>query len=62
MFSDYTKDLVFGKERWINPDSFYDGHYTLNGTNCPVFFCNDIVTMSDNDKNSLVSLLRAIVN
>lgn len=50
LFTDYCRDLVFGKDRWIDPDNTSDNHYVLNGTNFPVFFTDDITLLSDTEK------------
>ena len=61
-FTDYCKKLIFGKGRWVNPDTFDDGHYILNGTNIPVIFCEDITPMSGRSIDNLVDVVRNSLN
>ena len=61
-FTDYCKNLIFGKGRWVNPETFYDGHYILNGTDIPVIFCEDITTMSGRSIDNLVDVVRNSLN
>ena len=42
----------------MNPDTFDDGHYILNGTDIPVIFCEDITTMSGRSIDNLVDVVR----
>lgn len=57
-FTDYCKNLIFGKGRWVNPETFNNGHYILNGTDIPVIFCEDITTMSGRSIDNLVDVVR----
>lgn len=61
-FTNYCKNLIFGKGRWVNPDTFDDGHYILNGTDIPVIFCEDITTMSGRSIDNLVDVVRNSLN
>ena len=61
-FTDYCKNLIFGKGRWVNPETFDDGHYILNGTDIPVIFCEDITTMSGRSIDNLVDVVRNSLN
>ncbi len=57
-FSDYCKDLIFGADRWVNPSSESNGSYILNGTNFPVFFTNDITSMTAVEQIELINKLQ----
>ena len=61
-FTDYCKNLIFGKGRWVNPETFNNGHYILNGTDIPVIFCEDITTMSGRSIDNLVDVVRNSLN
>lgn len=61
-FSDYCKDLIFGEDRWINPESESNGSYVLNGTNFPVFFSNDITTMTATEQIKLIDQLKKAIS
>lgn len=53
-FSDYCKNLIFGADRWIDPSIESNGSYILNGTNFPVFFTNDITSMTAIEQIELI--------
>lgn len=57
-FGTITRDLIFGADRWVNPDTEKDGHFILNGTNIPVFFTEDIAFLQDADKAKLAESVR----
>ena len=61
-FTDYCKNLIFGKGRWVNPETFNNGHYILNGTDIPVIFCEDITTMSGISLDNLADVVRNSLN
>ena len=61
-FTGYCKNLIFGKGRWVNPETFNNGHYILNGTDIPVIFCEDITTMSGRSIDNLVDAVRNSLN
>lgn len=61
-FSDYCKDLIFGADRWVNPNSESNGSYILNGTNFPVFFTNDITSMTAMEQIELINKLQKLLN
>lgn len=61
-FSDYCKDLIFGTDRWVNPNSESNGSYILNGTDYPVFFTNDITSMTAMEQIELISKLQKLLN
>lgn len=61
-FTGYCKNLIFGKGRWINPETFNNGHYILNGTDIPVIFCEDITTMSGSSLDNLADVVRNSLN
>lgn len=61
-FTDYCKNLIFGKGRWVNPETFNNGHYILNGTDIPVIFCEDITTMSGSSLDKLADVVRNSLN
>lgn len=60
-FSDYCKDLIFGADRWVNPNSEINGSYILNGTNFPVFFTNDITTMPATEQIELIKRVQDVI-
>lgn len=60
-FSDYCKDLIFGADRWVNPNSETKGSYILNGTNFPVFFTNDITTMTATEQIELIKRVQDVI-
>lgn len=61
-FTDYCKNLILGKGRWVNPETFNNGHYILNGTDIPVIFCEDITTMSGCSLDNLADVVRNSLN
>ena len=61
-FTGYCKNLIFGKGRWVNPETFNNGHYILNGTDIPVIFCEDITTMSGCSLDTLADVVRNSLN
>ena len=61
-FSDYCKDLIFGEDRWVNPNYESNGSYVLNGTNFPVFFSNDITTMTATEQIKLIDQLKNVIS
>ena len=61
-FTDYCKNLIFGKGRWVNPETFNNSHYILNGTDIPVIFCEDITTMSGSSLDNLADVVRNSLN
>lgn len=60
-FSDYCKDLIFGADRWIDPNTEYDGHYTLRGTRFPAFFTDDVTVMDNPSKMALINKIRSLI-
>ena len=60
-FSDYCKELIFGADRWIDPDTECDGHYTLRGTRFPAFFTDDVTVMDNPSKTALISKIRSLI-
>lgn len=60
-FGTICRDLIFGADRWVNPDSEKDGHFILNGTNIPVFFTEDIAFLNDTDKDKLAQIARLVL-
>ena len=42
----------------MNPETFKNGHYILNGTDIPVIFCEDITTMSGSSLDNLADVVR----
>ncbi len=62
IFSTYCRTLIFGKERWLVPDTLLDGHFTLNGTNYPVFLENDITVISPDERNRIIKLVKMAIN
>lgn len=60
-FSDYCKDLIFGADRWIDPNTECDGHYTLRGTRFPAFFTDDVTVMDNPSKMALINKIRSLI-
>ena len=60
-FGTICRDLIFGADRWINPNSGKDGHFILNGTNIPVFFTEDIAFLNDADTEKLAEIARLVL-
>lgn len=60
-FSDYCKDLIFGADRWIDPNTECDGHYTLRGTKFPAFFTDDVTVMDNPSKTALINKIRSLI-
>ncbi len=57
-FTDYCHDLIFGADRWVNPNNKRNGAYLLNGTNIPVFFTDDITTLTYNKQQELINAIQ----
>lgn len=60
-FSKYCHQLIFGKDRWIDPHSETHGHYILRGTSIPVFFSEDIMDMSYQSRENLIRAIRQTI-
>ena len=60
-FSDYCKNLIFGADRWINPDSNLNDRFILNGTNIPVFFTEDITFLSIEEQQALIQKINLYI-
>lgn len=60
-FSDYCKELIFGADRWIDPNTECDGHYTLRGTRFPAFFTDDVTVMDNPSKTALINKIRSLI-
>lgn len=60
-FSDYCKNLIFGADRWVNPNSESNGSYILNGTNFPVFFTDDITSMTAIEQIELINKMKEVI-
>lgn len=52
-FTTYCKNLIFGKGRWVDHETFSDGHYILNGTSIPVFFSEDVTVLDEEQLGNL---------
>jgi len=59
-FTSLCKDLIYGADRWVNPRSNRDGVYTLNGTNIPVIFCEDITTLDTVEQRNLIRQIKTL--
>lgn len=57
-FSDYCKEMIFGADRWINPNTEKNGSYILNGTDYKVFFTTDITLLNEVDKRNLIQIIK----
>src|SRR5690554_867577 len=60
-FSDYCKNLIFGADRWVNPNSESNGSYILNGTNFPVFLTDDITSMTAIEQIELINKMKEVI-
>lgn len=60
-FSEYCYQLIFGKNRWIDPHSETHGHYILRGTSIPVFFSEDIMDMNYQSRERLIRAIRQAI-
>ena len=61
-FSDYCQNLIFGADRWVNPSSESNDSYILNGTNFPVFFSNDITSMTAVEHIELINKVQKSIS
>lgn len=57
-FSDYCKEMIFGADRWINPNTEKNGSYILNGTDYKVFFTTDITLLNEIEKRNLIQIIK----
>lgn len=57
-FTTYCKNLIFGADRWVNPNSLDCGHYILNGTNIPVVFSEDIAMMDNGMRDKIFETVK----
>lgn len=60
-FSDYCKDLIFGKDRWVDPNTELNESYILNGTKFPVFFTKDLTAMTAMEQIELISKIEKVI-
>lgn len=60
-FSGYARKLIFGKERWIDPNSEFNGSYHLRGTFIPAFFSDDIMEMTPQSRENLIIAVRQTI-
>ena len=60
-FSDYSRNIIYGADRWVDPSTERDGHYILRGTNIPIFFTDDITALDDTSRMSLIKKIRTII-
>lgn len=60
-FSDYCRDLIFGADRWVDPQTEKDGHYILRGTNIPIYFSDDITAIDDAQRMALIRKIKNVV-
>ena len=60
-FSDYSRNMIYGADRWVDPSTERDGHYILRGTNIPIFFTDDITALDDTARMSLIKKIRTII-
>ena len=62
LFSEYAQRLILGKDRWVDPDTKINGAYCLRGTSIPVFFSEDIMEMTCQSRETLISAIRQRIN
>ena len=60
-FSDYCKDMIFGADRWVDPQTEKDGHYILRGTNIPIYFSDDITAIDDSQRMALLRKVKTVI-
>jgi hypothetical protein len=60
-FGDYCKDLIYGAERWVDPKTEKNSAYHLNGVNIPVFFTNDVTTLTTSEHVDLIEKIKLSV-
>lgn len=60
-FSDYCKDMIFGADRWVDPNTEKDGHYILRGTSIPIYFSDDITAIDDAQRMALIRKIKSII-
>lgn len=60
-FSDYCKDMIFGADRWVDPQTEKDGHYILRGTNIPIYFSDDITAIDDVQRMAFIRKIKSII-
>lgn len=60
-FSEYSKELVYGTDRWTRP-SRRGTHDVLNGTDIPVLFTNDITIMTPESLAELKDELKKVLD
>jgi len=60
-FTDYCKQLIFGKDRWVNPDNLKNGAFILNGTQIPIFFSEDVTTINALQQQELIQQIKSVL-
>lgn len=61
-FSKYCKDLIFGADRWIDPNSHNEesDSYFLRGLNIPVLFTEDLNILSNIDVDKIEQRVKMV--
>ncbi len=57
-FGDYCKDLIYGANRWVDPKTENNSAYRLNGVDIPVFFTNDVTTLTESEQVDLIEKIK----
>lgn len=57
-FGDYCKDLIYGANRWVDPKTENNSAYRLNGVGIPVFFTNDVTTLTASEQVDLIQKIK----
>lgn len=60
-FGDYCKDLIYGADRWVDPKTENNSEYRLNGLGIPVFFTNDVTTLTASEQVDLIEKIKLSV-
>ena len=56
--SDWCRQLIDGPGRWVDSKKGQPDNLTLNGTNIPVFFSDDISILSKDEKSALARRIK----
>ena len=62
-FSQYCKDMIFGANRWVDPNSHKkeSDSYLLRGLNIPVLFTEDLNVLSDTDVDKIEQRVKMVI-
>lgn len=62
-FSKYCKDMIFGVDRWVDPNSHNkeSDSYLLRGLNIPVLFTDDLNIISNSDVDKIEQRVKMVI-